>query len=459
MEFPEKEKNKRILYPEGCTSNLKFVNGRKEGKCEVYNSNSTLYAILMYHNDRLYGICEFYDNGNLKEKVSYINDIEEGWGCDVENGKEIKWYLYRNGEKSGELIELENGMREERLVKNGEIISICSYNENHEKNGNGYLFNNNHISSVVEFEDNKMKRTIKQFEGKEMSIFDDNGKIVYQGEYLDSMDNDYPREGKGKEYKDGEIVYDGHYHMNEREGKGKSYMNGKLVYDGEWKNNKPNGYGKLYDKSEKKLHEGTWKNGKLETFQFIVEYSDEGISKKSTQEGVVLSLNIPVSKKKRDCRKWLIICFISLLVITVIAGGIIGYFIWKNKIESVNVVTSQKEFDELSKYTQHISFAKESCNENTFTNLDFSRFSNLQSIEVGDNSLMYVKNVKIDGLSKLEKVNIGQNSFTEYRNGYASNSQDNNFIMKNCDSLKSLSVDRYSFSNYNSFIIESEIIN
>ena len=70
------EKNKRILFPEGCTSNLKFVNGSKEGKCEVYNSNSTLYAILMYHNDKLNGICEFYDNGNLKEKVSYINDIE-----------------------------------------------------------------------------------------------------------------------------------------------------------------------------------------------------------------------------------------------------------------------------------------------------------------------------------------------------------------------------------------------
>ena len=202
MEFPEKEKNKRILYPEGCTSNLKFVNGRKEGKCEVYNSNSTLYAILMYHNDRLYGICEFYDNGNLKEKISYVNDIEEGQGCDVENDKENKWYFYRNGEKYSELVELENGMREERLLKSGEVVSICSYNENHEKNGIGYLFNNNHISTVVEFEDNTMKRTIKQFEGKEMSIFDDNGKIVYQGEYLDSMDNDYPREGKGKEYKD-----------------------------------------------------------------------------------------------------------------------------------------------------------------------------------------------------------------------------------------------------------------
>ena len=218
MEFPEKEQNKTILFPEGCTSNLKFVNGRKEGKREVFNRNSTLYAMLMYHEDKLNGICAFYDNGNLKEKISYINDVEEGWGCDVENGKENKWYLYRNGAKYSELVELENGMREERLLKSGEVISICSYNENHEKNGIGYLLKNNHISSVVEFEDNTMKRTIKQFEGEEMIVFDDNGKMAYQGSYVDKMANDYPRERKGKEYKDGEIVYNGYYHMNEREG-------------------------------------------------------------------------------------------------------------------------------------------------------------------------------------------------------------------------------------------------
>ena len=106
-----------------------------------------------------------------------------------------------------------------------------------------------------------------------------------------------------------------------------------------------------------------------------------------------------------------LLIILVVLILLLVIGGVIGYFMWKNKIESVNVVTSQIEFDKLSKYTQHISFAKESCNENTFTNLDFSRFSNLQSIEVGDNSLMYVKNVKIDGLSKLEKVNISQNSF------------------------------------------------
>ena len=292
-------------------------------------------------------------------------------------------------------------MREERLLKNGEVISICSYNENHEKNGIGYLFKNNHISSVVEFEDNTMKRTIKQFEGEEMIVFDDNGKMVYQGGYVDKMANDYPREGKGKEYKDGEIVYDGHYHMNEREGKGKSYMNGKIEFDGKWKNNKPD------------------------------------------MKAIII-------------KRTLVFVSIALLVFMAI-GGIVGYFMWKNKIESVSVVTSQKEFNKLSKYSQHISFAKESCNENTFTNLDFSRFSNLQSIEVGDNSLMYVKNVKIDGLIKLETINIGQNSFTEHRNGYDSNSQDNSFVVKNCDSLESLSIDRYSFSDYNSFTIESKI--
>ena len=388
--------------PDMNAISLGVVKNRKEGKCEVFRDISTQPERGNYNPDRTNGLYEFYDNKKLKENVAYVNNEKDGWRYESDNDKESRWYSYKNGEKYSELIEFKNGMKEERLVHSGKVISVCSYNGNHEKNGIGYLFNDNHISYEVLFQNGKIRRTRRKFEGKEMSIFDDNGKIVYQGEYLDSIENDYPREGKGKEYKDGEIVYDGHYHLNDREGKGKSYMNGKIEFDGKWKNNKPD-------------------------------------------------------MKVLILKRTLLFVFIALLVFMAI-GGIIGYFMWKNKIESVSVVTSQIEFDKLSKYTQHISFAKESCNENTFTNLDFSRFSNLRSIEVGDNSLMYVKNVKIDGLSKLEKVNIGQNSFTEYRNGHASNSQDNSFVIKNCDSLESISIDRYSFSDYNSFTIESKII-
>ena len=235
---------------------LGVVKNRKEGKCEVFRDISTQPERGNYNPDRTNGLYEFYDNKKLKENVVHVNTEKDGWRCESENDKEIKWYLYKNGEKYSELIEFKNGMKEERLVNSSKVISVCSYIGNHEKNGIGYLFNDNHISYEVLFQNGEIKRTRRKFEGKEMSIFDDNGKIVYTGGYLDSMDNDYPREGKGKEYKDGEIVYDGHYHMNEREGKGKSYMNGMLVYDGEWKNNKPNGYGKLFDKDGTIPHDG-----------------------------------------------------------------------------------------------------------------------------------------------------------------------------------------------------------
>lgn len=446
-----------MLFPDGCTINPEVGKQIKEGKVEVFDKNSSLYAILYYHNDKLNGICEFYDNGILNEKISYLDNEEEGWGCEMVNGKESKWYLYRNGEKYSELVELLNGMREERLLKSGEILNICSYDENHKKTGMGYLFNNNRISSIVVFDDGKMIRTIKSFDKKEMSVFNENGELVYKGGFLNNMDKEFPCEGRGKEYKEGEIVYDGHYHINNREGKGKSYMNGKLAYDGEWKDNKPNGYGKLYDKKEKSLHEGTWKKGKLETFQFIVEYSDEGISKKSTEEDTVLSLNIPVSKKKRDRRKSLLVYLIGFIVFMILVGCIVALFLWLKTIESVNNVSSQIEFDKLSNYSKHIKFVKESCNEDTFVSLDFSRFKNLRSIEVEDFCMMYVQNVKIDGLSKLETVDIGKNAFTQHANSYSKEEQSKSFALKNCAALKSVTMNRYSFSDYNSFIVESKM--
>ena len=118
--------------------------------------------------------------------------------------------------------------------------------------------------------------------------------------------------------------------------------------------------------------------------------------KKSDSKKIESEKDEKKSEKKSKSKKSNCCCWSIVVLILLAIGGVIGYFMWKNKIEAVNVVTSQKEFDRLSKNTQHISFAKDSCNENTFTNLDFSRFNNLQSIEVGDNSLMYVKNVKID---------------------------------------------------------------
>ena len=95
-----------------------------------------------------------------------------------------------------------------------------------------------------------------------------------------------------------------------------------------------------------------------------------------------------------------------------------------------------------------------SCNESNMQLLDMSRFVNLRELIVGDESLMYVNEVKLIGLNELESVEIGMNSFTKNKNsdGYHPN---RHFYLKNCPKLKSLKMGRYSFSDYGVIEIEN----
>ena len=94
------------------------------------------------------------------------------------------------------------------------------------------------------------------------------------------------------------------------------------------------------------------------------------------------------------------------------------------------------------------------CNEKCFTALDLSFFSNLKVFEVGDYSFAFVNEVKLIGLSKLERVVIGKNSFTKKKDwhGYDPN---RHFYLKNCERLRELKIGCYSFSDYSVCEIEN----
>ena len=81
-----------------------------------------------------------------------------------------------------------------------------------------------------------------------------------------------------------------------------------------------------------------------------------------------------------------------------------------------------------------------------FTVLDLTRFTQLKSLEIGYHCLSYVTIVKMIGLSELESVEIGKNSFTRIKSGCEP--QNRRFCLKNCPKLKSLKMGRFSFSDY-----------
>ena len=149
-----------------------------------------------YKNGKLNGKAkEYYINGKLKAEMEFLD------------GEKIKEKLYDN----------DNNIRFEgeylygcKLKGKDYIFGILEYEGeyllNRKWNGKGYDKNGNVIYELING-NGKVKE------------YDDYGYLIFKGEYLNGM-----RNGKGKEYKDGKIIFEG------------EYKDGKLIFEGEYKN-------------------------------------------------------------------------------------------------------------------------------------------------------------------------------------------------------------------------------
>ena len=92
------------------------------------------------------------------------------------------------------------------------------------------------------------------------------------------------------------------------------------------------------------------------------------------------------------------------------------------------------------------------CNDIDYTIFDFSRFTLVVSIEIGNDCFGSVQTFKIDGLNRLKTIKIGNNSFTLLKESnwdwLKANDQSKSFHILNCESLESIQIGEYSFSDY-----------
>ena len=87
------------------------------------------------------------------------------------------------------------------------------------------------------------------------------------------------------------------------------------------------------------------------------------------------------------------------------------------------------------------------CNDNDYTIFDFSRFTQVESIEIGNDCFASVSTFQIDGLNRLKTIKIGKNSFTQEKYWYG-NDKSKSFHILNCESLESIQIGEYSFSDF-----------
>ena len=89
-----------------------------------------------------------------------------------------------------------------------------------------------------------------------------------------------------------------------------------------------------------------------------------------------------------------------------------------------------------------------SINNEDYTIFDFSRFTLLEELIIGDECFENVDLFNIDGLNELKSLKIGWNSFTKKKNNDAANDPSRSFHILNCIELESIEIGGYSFNDY-----------
>ena len=108
-------------------------------------------------------------------------------------------------------------------------------------------------------------------------------------------------------------------------------------------------------------------------------------------------------------------------------------------------VSGSMKLNDVSLQVTDLTISSNCCND--LNELDLNRFEWLRSIEIGDECFGSVKTFQIDGLNRLKTIKIGKRSFTQKKNDKGNDSS-KSFHILNCESLESIQIGEYSFSDF-----------
>ena len=129
---------------------------------------------------------------------------------------------------------------------------------------------------------------------------------------------------------------------------------------------------------------------------------------------------------------------------------------WYNLVPLHINVSNPIDLENLSLEVTDLTICSNCCND--LTALDLNRFEWLRSIKIGDDCFSRVQTFKMDGLNRLESLKIGKNSFTQILQEEwkvdlkgaetKANVISKSFLILNCESLKSIEIGEFSFSDF-----------
>lgn len=116
----------------------------------------------------------------------------------------------------------------------------------------------------------------------------------------------------------------------------------------------------------------------------------------------------------------------------------------EEKLRKGTVIHSRSEWNETPNFSGSLTVASNCCNGYSFSELDYSHIQFLRELFIGDECLQCVKELRLCGLERLEKVVIGKKSLC---------TSDGCFECVNCEQLKTLKIGNESCGAWNRFVV------
>ena len=154
----------------------------------------------------------------------------------------------------------------------------------------------------------------------------------------------------------------------------------------------------------------------------------------------------------RGKKKWLVVGFVPLVLVIVLVMVLIEWMLKSNETYNLLKYCSGGR---VRRGSSEIVIGNGECDGYVWS-VDMSVYRGLKRLEIGGGNFENVRELRLIGLSELESVEIGENSFTKYKSTYQITPDPNrHFYLKNCPKLKSLKMGNYSFSDYTVIEIEN----
>ena len=203
-------------------------------------------------------------------------------------------------------------------------------------------------------------------------------------------------------------------------------------WEGDVLNGKPCGWGVLYDSENRRTYEG-FRVGDVNVCYGRSYYPE---NQKVEYEGGICG-GMRWGRGTQSDRQ----------------GNIVFKGEWMNNEQLSKSVVLSEENQLLHNHIEELIVSNSSCNGKEWNALDLSLVPELRLLEVGDYCFRNVEEVKLIGLSQLERVVIGKISFMKNIDG---NDSARHFYLKNCERVRELKIGYCSFSDYSVCVIEND---